>query len=288
MAVVEIHQAAGADDADLQGSADLVETDMAEKVKREQVRREGNVRLNPGELEGLAESIRRHGIRVPLQVYPVDGDGYGLLDGDRRLIAAEMAGLDEVPVDIVERPDGRERVIHQLIVNMQREDLNPIDQAHAYSRLVEMGCTQRDVAEWMGINEAKVSQTVALLKLVPDLQEAVRAGELSARAGYHLSQLCPDDQGAMAKSAIAARSARRVERMVRVAQAMGMEAQTIEREVVADVDPLQLLALEDAKRARHHLDSIRGVLPVDEALHGTLESALFEVEDLMKEIWRLM
>lgn len=263
---------------------------MAIRMKLESIHREGNVRLDLGDLTGLAESIRQHGVKVPIQVYVLGEDAYGLLDGDRRLAAAEIAGLEDIPVEVVPAPIGSEKVILQLVVNTQRQDLNPIDRAHGYAKLVEMGCTQKDIAGWMGISDSQVSQRMALLGLVDELKEAVQNGKLFARAAYYLAQLEPDQQRSLAKSAIAARSVRRVERMVRMAQAMGLstEDEPDEPESVPDGDPLRLLALEDAKAVKHHLEAIKGALPLDEGIGSQLETILFEIEALLKEVWRLM
>lgn len=260
---------------------------MAIRVKLESIQREGNVRLDLGDLSGLAESIRQHGVKVPIQVYELGDGAYALLDGDRRLAASEFLGLDDIPIEVVPAPVGSEKIMFQLIINTQRQELNPIDRAHGYSQLIEMGCSQKDIAGWMDISPSQVSQRMALLGLVDELKEAVEAGTLSARSAYYLAQLDPDQQRDLAKSAIAARSVRRVERMVRMAQARGVPTKDQEAEVI-EGDPLQMVALLDAKLVKHHLEAIKGAFPLDEAIGSQLENMLFEIEAVLKELWKLM
>ena len=130
------------------------------------------------EIEELAASIRSSGILQPVIVRRVDG-GYGLVAGERRWRAAQRVGLHRIPALIREIPD--ERLIEvALIENLQRQDLNPIEEAEAYSALVEEhGLTQADVAERVGKQRTTVANSLRLLGLPPKVKDMVRGGVLS-------------------------------------------------------------------------------------------------------------
>lgn len=131
-----------------------------------------------GGLRELAESIRVQGIVQPLLVRRVD-DGYELIAGERRWRAARMAGLTEVPV-IVREADDRGVLELALIENLQREDLNAIEEAQGYARLIEQHeLTQEEVAARVGKSRAVVANALRLLKLAPELQAYVRDDRLS-------------------------------------------------------------------------------------------------------------
>jgi len=136
----------------------------------------------PETLQELADSIRLHGILQPLLVCEAP-DGYELIAGERRLRAAEMAGLEEVPVIIHSRrsTDASERLELSLIENLQREDLNPIEEARAIHRLVnEFGFSHQSVAERLAKSREAVSNTIRLLDLPARVISAVELGAISA------------------------------------------------------------------------------------------------------------
>ena len=129
-------------------------------------------------LEGLAESIRSHGIVQPLIVRR-RGDGYELIAGERRWRAAKLAGLAKVPVVVKEVPDDSLLEI-ALIENIQREDLNPIEEAQAYKKLIEtVGLTQEALASRVGRDRSYITNYLRLLRLPDDLQQLVITGRLS-------------------------------------------------------------------------------------------------------------
>ena len=141
-------------------------------------------------LESLAESIKTHGIVQPLLVRR-HGDGFELIAGERRWRAAKIAGLSRVPVFIKDVPD-QDLLEIALIENIQREDLNPIEEAQAYKRLIEnVGLTQEALATRVGRDRSYITNYLRLLKLPPDLQQLVIEGRLStghARTILGLSQ----------------------------------------------------------------------------------------------------
>ena len=129
-------------------------------------------------LESLAESIRSHGIVQPLLVRR-RGDGYELVAGERRWRAAKLAGLTRVPVVVREVPDDSLLEI-ALIENIQREDLNPIEEAQAYRKLIEtVGLTQEALASRVGRDRSYITNYLRLLRLPDDLQQLVKEGRLS-------------------------------------------------------------------------------------------------------------
>ena len=129
-------------------------------------------------LESLAESIRSHGIVQPLVVRRRDG-GYELIAGERRWRAAKLAGLTKVPVVVKEVPDDHLLEI-ALIENIQREDLNAIEEAQAYKKLIEtVGLTQEALASRVGRDRSYITNYLRLLRLPDDLQQLVIDGRLS-------------------------------------------------------------------------------------------------------------
>jgi ParB family chromosome partitioning protein len=129
-------------------------------------------------LNELAESIREQGVIQPLIVRR-DRDGYVLIAGERRWRAAQLAGLKEVHVVIKEATD-KEALLMALIENLHREDLNPIDEATNYQRLIdEHGLNQNDVAARLGRNRSTISNSLRLLGLPPEVRGMVLDGALS-------------------------------------------------------------------------------------------------------------
>ncbi|HYM51328.1 MAG TPA: ParB/RepB/Spo0J family partition protein [Candidatus Limnocylindrales bacterium] len=150
--------------------------------------------FDPTALRELADSIREHGILQPLLVRERP-DGYELIAGERRLRAAEMAGLTEVPVVVHERllAGGDERLELALVENLQREDLNPVEQAQALDRLChEFGMTQEAVGERIGKSRFAVANAIRLLRLPPPVLRAMEAGEITAAHGQALLGLSGD------------------------------------------------------------------------------------------------
>jgi len=132
------------------------------------------------ELEELAASIREHGVLQPLLVRPVDG-GYEIVSGERRLRAAKMAGLSEVPAILVDPDDRAGSLTIALVENVQREDLTCIDLARAYKRLQdEFGRTQEEIAAVVGKSRPHVANTLRLLELSDPIKDALQEGIITA------------------------------------------------------------------------------------------------------------
>lgn len=137
-------------------------------------------RFDPEALAELADSIREHGIIQPLTVRRLSSGYYQIIAGERRWRAAKQAGLDEVPAVIIEADDRKVMEIG-LIENLQREDLNPAEEARGYQVLMnEYGMTQDQVAQRMGKSRPAVTNALRLLNLPEDLMALVEEGKLSA------------------------------------------------------------------------------------------------------------
>lgn len=156
------------------------------------------------ELEDLVRSIKHHGILQPITVTERSDGGYELIVGERRLRASEIAGLPTIPA-LVRTATDQEKLELALIENIQRQDLNPIEEAFAYQRLVdEFGMTQQDVADQVGKSRPAVANAIRLLGLPEEIQRALIDGQLSAgKARTILSLSNERDQLALFRSVLA-------------------------------------------------------------------------------------
>lgn len=133
---------------------------------------------DPTKMEELVRSVRIHGVLEPLLVRRV-GESIELVAGERRLRAAQEAGIEQVPVIFVEIDD-KESLEFALVENLQREDLNPIDEAHAYQILVQdFQRTHEEIAQQVGKERSTVTNLLRLLRLPREVQEAIAGGSLS-------------------------------------------------------------------------------------------------------------
>src|SRR3974377_689898 len=136
------------------------------------------MKLDEQKLDELATSIRANGILQPILVRPL-GEGYQLVAGERRLTAAQRAGLLKVPAVVRDIPDDRLLEL-ALTENIQRENLNPIEEAQAYQRLiVVLALTQEELAERLGKERSTVANALRLLKLPPAVKALVAEGKLT-------------------------------------------------------------------------------------------------------------
>jgi ParB family chromosome partitioning protein len=177
------------------------------------------LRLREESLAELAESIREQGVLQPLIVRAIGGPSpaaYEIVAGERRWRAARLAGLATVPVIVRELTD-REALAVALIENLQREDLNPIDQATSMARLVaEFGMTHDAIAKALGRSRASVTNFLRLLDLCDEVKNALVAGSLDMGHARALLPLGPEQQAALARKAVRLGwSVRKVERAVK-------------------------------------------------------------------------
>ena len=132
------------------------------------------------ELQALSDSIRIHGVIQPLTVRELPSGYYQIIAGERRWRASRMAGLREIPAVIIEADDKKTMEL-ALIENLQRQDLNPVEEAFGYrSLMADYGLTQEDAANRVGKSRSAVANALRLLNLAPEVLEKVRSGELTA------------------------------------------------------------------------------------------------------------
>lgn len=175
-------------DADLKTTAGTLKTEIAEKVTHTSRIALADIHINPKQprrdfdeqsLNELAASIKLHDIIQPLTVSKLANGKYQLIAGERRFRAAKIAGLTDIPAYIRQAND-QQLLELALLENLQREDLNAIEIAISYKRMMEeLNHTQEQVAERMGKERTTVTNYLRLLKLPPDIQLAVRNGNLS-------------------------------------------------------------------------------------------------------------
>ena len=225
-------------------------------------------------LEQLAESIRHHGILQPIVVRP-SGDGYQLIAGERRWRAAQIAGLQRIPA-VVRELDDPSMVQVALIENLQREDLNPIEEASAYRRLMdEFNMTQEQLSSTIGRSRPAIANAVRLLNLPTEIQRAVEERKLSE--GHARCLLAISDQGDQLKVAaqIIANglNVRQAEELVR-GTTRDVSRETIRKRTSED-DP-------DAVRLTQRLGERLGtrVKLSGSVRKGKLEIEYYSVEDL--------
>lgn len=149
--------------------------------------------FDPQHLQELADSIKAQGILQPIVVRRRD-DGFELIAGERRLRAAQLAGCETVPA-LIKKASDREMLELALLENLQREDLNPIEEARAYQRLLhEFHLRQEDVAQSVGKDRSSIANALRLLKLPQEFQDDIEAGRLSM--GHARALLALDSEAA--------------------------------------------------------------------------------------------
>jgi ParB family chromosome partitioning protein len=226
-------------------------------------------------LEQLAQSIRANGIIQPLLVRRLSTDKYQLVAGERRWRAAQRAGLHRVPCVIKEIPEDKMLEL-ALIENIQRQELNAIEEAQAYKRLIEtLGLTQEMVAQRVGRDRTFITNYLRLLRLPEDIQRMVEAEQLSmghARALLGVDE--PDIQRKLAKEVSEkGLSVRQTERAIkRIVE--GEETETV---TTIKVDP-NFKAAED--KLRRKLSSKVHILVNQKSNGGKIEIEFFDDNDL--------
>lgn len=194
------------------------------------------------ELEELKASIKRQGVLQPVIVRPIAHGTYELIAGERRWRAAQAAGLKDIPA-IVKTLTDHETVEHSLIENVQRQDLNALEEATAYRRLLEeFGHTQEEIAERVGKDRVTIANALRLLKLPAEAQQALRDGTITA--GHAKALLAVE--GSARQLELLERTTRG-KLSVRELEALAGAAQPLRRRRVRKQDP-QLLALEEQVR----------------------------------------
>ncbi len=231
-------------------------------------------RLDEARLDELTSSIRDNGVLQPVLVRPLR-DGYQLIAGERRLMAAQRAGLLRVPVVVRDAPDDRLLEL-ALVENIQREQLNPIEEAQAYQKLMEtVRCTQEELAAKLGRERSTVANTLRLLKLPPPVRSLVADGRLSSG---HARALLASSATPAEMARVAARmveegwSVRDAEQWAQRRPKRPRSARTEDPNVVAAADRLRLLL--NTKVEIHLGRGSRG--------SGHIRIHFFSQEDLMR------
>lgn len=167
-------------------------------------------------LEELAESIKAQGIMQPIVIRPIDGGRYEIIAGERRWRAAQLAGLDRIPAVIRDVPD-EAAIAMALIENIQREDLNPIEEAFALKRLQdEFNLTHQEVAAAVGKSRTTVTNLLRLISLSDDVKKLLEHGDLEMGHARALLTLDEQDQRELARQVVAKDlSVRQTEALVR-------------------------------------------------------------------------
>jgi ParB family chromosome partitioning protein len=155
-------------------------------------------RMDPGSLEDLAASIKAQGLIQPISVRPVANGRYEIIAGERRWRASQIAGLTEVPVLIREIPDDAALAM-SLIENIQREDLNPLEEAAGLQRLIdEFGMTHQQAADAVGRSRSAASNLLRLLQLAKPAQDLLMAGDIEMGHARALLAVPKNEQGRLA------------------------------------------------------------------------------------------
>ena len=233
------------------------------------------------ELQALADSITEHGIIQPLTVRQLSSGYYQIIAGERRWRAARLAELQEVPAVIIEADDKKAMEL-ALIENLQRQDLNPVEEALGYQSLMQdYGLTQEEAAKRVGKSRPAVANALRLLGLAQEVLEKVRSGALSAGHARAVLTLKSEKKQLEAAQKIIALglSVRQAELLCKN---MGKEATPVKEEPVLKVD----YVAECEKTLSKHLG--RGVKIVNGKRKGRFELEFYGQEDLQVLLDALM
>ena len=237
--------------------------------------------FDPEELENLAESIRVHGLIQPLTVREMPTGYYQIIAGERRWRAARLAKLSEVPVVVIDADD-RKAMELALIENLQRQDLNPVEEALGYKSLMEdYGLTQEEAASRVGKSRPAVANALRLLGLNPEVLELVRSGSLTAGHARAIASLKSEKKQLDAAKKVIALSLS-VRQTETLCKNMEKEPAPQPEEPVLKVD----YVAECEKSLSKHLG--RGVKIVNGKRKGRFELEFYGQEDLQKLLDALM
>ena len=229
-------------------------------------------RFDDESLQELADSISQHGIIQPLTVRKLSSGYYQIIAGERRWRAARLAGLQEIPVIVIEADD-RKAAELAMIENLQREDLNPMEEAAGFQSLIESyHMTQEEAAQRVGKSRSAVTNALRLLGLTPAVRKLVEEGKLSAGHARALVPLSPSLQESAANAIVSGGlSVRQTEALVKRLSAEKKEAQA------KDPDEVDYLA-----EAQNELKArlCRGVKIVPGRKKGRIELEYYGVDDL--------
>ena len=230
--------------------------------------------FDPDALADLADSIREHGIIQPLTVRKLQSGYYQIIAGERRWRAARMAGLDQVPAIVIEADD-RKAMELAMIENLQREDLNPMEEAEGYRQLMEQyNLTQEETAQRVGKSRSAVANALRLLNLCPSVRAMVEDGRLTSGHARTILPLSPALQKKAADAVLKSDlSVRQTELL-----AKKLTAEVKEKPAVTTGGLEVNYAEEAAKALCAHLG--RGCKIVSGRKKGRIELEYYGVDDL--------
>lgn len=237
--------------------------------------------FNEEELQALAESITAHGVIQPLAVRELPNGYYQIIAGERRWRAARLADLAEIPAVVLD-VDDRETMELALIENLQRQDLNPVEEAMGYQHLIEeYGLTQEEAAAQVGKSRPTVANALRILSLCPEVLERVKKGELTAGHARAILTLKNEKKQQQAAQKIVALglSVRQAELLCKN---MCREPAPVKEETVLTVD----YVAECEKSLSKHLG--RGVKIINGKRKGRFELEFYGQEDLQVLLDALM
>jgi ParB family chromosome partitioning protein len=215
--------------------------------------------FNPESLQELADSIAAQGVVQPIVVRPIDNERYEIIAGERRWRAAQQAGLDEIPVVIRDVPD-QAAMAMGLIENIQRDDLNPLEEAGALHRLLnEFELTHQEIARAVGKSRTTVTNLLRLLDLNPDVKRHIEEGRMEMGHAKALLGLKERAQSDAARKVVSqGLSVRETEKLVRRMQGLENESTRARAEVKVDPNVRSLEnSLTDKLGARVQLQQSR-------------------------------
>ena len=227
-------------------------------------------------LQSLADSIARYGLIQPITVRPLPSGYYQIIAGERRWRAARLAGLTEVPVRMMEADD-RTTAELALVENLQREDLNPIEEAKGYQLLIEeYGFTQEEAAKSVGKSRPAVANALRLLNLAPEVMRLVETGELSAGHARALVSVSEPGLQLQAAKEILSKAL-----SVRKAEALAAKVLKKSREEEKEDAPGTEDGVDYAKEVSSELSKLFGrkVLLKDKKGNGKIELEYYGADD---------
>ena len=261
----------------LLGTPDL-ETDQLRDIDIERILPNSNQPRKTFDEDGLnelANSIRVHGVVQPIVVRPLEDGFFQLIAGERRWRASQRAGLTKVPA--VVRESGEHAALEiALIENLQREDLNPMEEAQAYERLiVDFGLTQEEVAKAVGKNRATIANMLRLLRLPPEVQQWLRESKLST--GHAKALLSLNDLGAILDAA-----RKIIQGNYSVRQAEVLVARHTKGEIPKETTTQETDVDPNVRAAIHALEQVLGTKVVihESGGKGRIEIQFFSSEEM--------
>lgn len=237
--------------------------------------------FDTADLEELADSIRAQGVVQPIVVAPLGEDRYSIIAGERRWRASQLAGLQEVPVVVREVSGDQELLELALVENLQRTDLNPVEEAEAYRSLQDtFGLSQEQVARRVGKARSTITNGLRLLRLAPEVQDLLRSGSLSAGQARPLLSL-PTEKAQL--------------ELARKAVAEGLSARQLEKLASAPSDPGKKAAKEPddvevhaAAAAEKLTRSLQTPVAIQRRGKGGIVSIRFHSEEELMRLYDLL